>query len=106
MVFPVFLAAALSVDQARLDEGDRLNEAYVGCLFAVARSARSREVPKTEFSTLLAKSCQAEREKLHASLVAILEQRGNSSAAAEAQWTQLEAQGRAAVERAYAFPSG
>lgn len=96
-----WLASAAGPDAALVARADELNQRYVECLFAVSREAQAQGVAEGRFSTLLASSCGTERARMHRVLVKVLVQRGSTQEQAEAQWSRLEEQGRASVERAY-----
>lgn len=60
MIILAFLAAAQIVPAGISDAADAANEAYVGCLFAVSRSADGAGLTVTDFERKLAVSCLAE----------------------------------------------
>lgn len=101
MLFFALLSAAAGADPALVARADESNERYVQCLFSVSRDAQGKAISESEFSSLLAGSCETERAQLHEAFVAVRMQRGSTPAQSEAEWTSLEAQGRASVERAY-----
>ena len=97
----ILLIAASAVDPALVARADQMNLDFTQCLFATARTASEQGNSSERFSVMLARSCPAERDRLHLVTVEILRQQGNSKQEAEQEWSRLEAQARASVERAY-----
>lgn len=98
----ILLIAASAVDPALVARADQMNLDFVQCLFATARTAREQGNSSEQFSVTLTRSCPAERDRLHLVTVEILRQQGHSKEEAEQEWSRLEVQARASVERAYA----
>ena len=98
-----FLMTLAGANEATVARADVLNQLYVECLFDVSRQANQRSVDVIAFPGLLAASCSSERSLLREVLIAVLQQRGLSQAAAGAEWAALEAQARSSVERAYSL---
>ncbi|MBV1918801.1 MAG: hypothetical protein KUG65_12185 [Sphingomonadaceae bacterium] len=97
----IALLSAIGTAPALVARADELNARYVNCLFAMARDAKARSVEESEFPVLLAESCVPERALLREAAIAVQRQRGSTRNAAQAEWSRVEAQGRASVERAY-----
>jgi len=101
MLLIAFLSAATGTDPALIAKADELNARCVDCLFAVSRDAQAQAIEEGQFPALLATSCEAERRRLHEVFVAVRIQRGSTPTQAEAEWANLETEGRASVERAF-----
>lgn len=99
----LLLLAAASVDPSLVERADQLNLEYTQCLFETARSSREQGLSSGDLPSRLATSCNAERQQLRRVTIQILMLRGFAPDQAEAQWSRIEAQGRASIVRAYNF---
>ena len=97
----LILATALAVEPALLERADALNEAYVSCLFEVARESQEADMPIDQFARLVNHSCLAERDALQQVSIEIQMRRGATRAEAEAEWARIDVIGRRSVIQAY-----
>ncbi len=95
----MFWIQFVAASAALVAQADEANFAYVDCMFTVAREAPP-DMVSSALEQLLIQSCATERENLHALLVEVRVQNGDSRSQAEATWRQLEADGMASVLRA------
>ncbi len=95
----MFLFNIAAASAALVTQVDEANFAYVDCMFATARNAPA-DIGTGALEQLIVQSCANQRDRLHALLVEVRLQNGDSREQAEATWQQLEADGLASVLRA------
>lgn len=100
MFTAIIMATALS-GSALVEEADRRNLAYTQCTFAQARAAREAGLSTDAMLAQVDRVCHAERAAMREALVAVLVQRGQSRAQAQAEWDRLQSSTREALRRAY-----
>ena len=74
------LLASQAISPALLDQADSRNAAFVACLFAVSREARSNGLGAAQSEQKLSRASHTEEEALRAVSVRILQLRGHSAA--------------------------
>ena len=84
MIMIAFLMAAQAVPASVLDEADAANDAYVGCLLAISRSADGAGLSVTEYERKLAVSCWAEERVINRIDTKLFTLRGHRGPAREA----------------------
>lgn len=98
------LLASQSISPALLARADSRNEAFVACLFSVAREAGSTNLSAELFEQKLDNACLLEEQELRAVSVEILQLRGHSAAEASDRTTKLLSDARRSVVTAYRQP--
>jgi hypothetical protein len=105
MLTTIIMATALS-GSALVEEADRRNMAYTQCLFEQIRAAREQSLPTAAMLDRVATVCRTQRLALEEVTLAVLQERGESRAQAQANWNRVHANSLEAVRRAYELRLG
>ncbi len=100
MLTVLAMATALG-GSALVEEADRRNLAYTGCLFSEVRAAREEGQPVETMLSRLETACRAERLALEETTLAVRQEQGETAAEAQANWDRVHANSIEAIRRAY-----